>query len=159
MTRPQVGAAVAAIIERVAAHYGMSADDIRSERRDAPTVWARHVAMWLARETTCYSLPRLGRLFGARDHSTVLHAVRRIDMMRDADADVLAELDGMLAQIAPICRPLVTDDAAIQLAANLLACAPAARAATGEQLGLLAQALLRRAETDASPKSEETIHA
>src|SRR5262249_25668251 len=60
-------------------HYGVSITERLSPRRHAAIVWARHIAMYLAREHTLHSLPEIARLFGGRNHTTVLHAVRRID--------------------------------------------------------------------------------
>jgi Bacterial dnaA protein helix-turn-helix len=60
-------------------HYGVGTADMLSRRRQPAIVWARHVAMYLTRAHTLGSLPEIARLFGGRDHTTVLHAVRRID--------------------------------------------------------------------------------
>ena len=53
--------------------------DILSARRDARLVRVRHVIMWLAKRFTLHSLPDIGRALGNRDHTTVLHGVRKID--------------------------------------------------------------------------------
>lgn len=64
---------------RVAAFVGgVSIDDLRSERRDMQVARVRQVAMWLARTFTRASLPEIGRQFGGRDHTTTLHAVRKL---------------------------------------------------------------------------------
>lgn len=66
-------------IRRVtASHYGISQADILSQRRTAATVLARQVAMYLCKTLTVRSLPEIGRHFGNRDHTTVLHSVRKI---------------------------------------------------------------------------------
>jgi chromosomal replication initiator protein len=52
--------------------------DLKSARRDKHVVRARHVAMFLCRELTTHSLPAIGRSFGMRDHTTVMHALRRV---------------------------------------------------------------------------------
>ena len=57
--------------------------ELRSARRQAPVVRARQVGMWLAREFTGRSLPEIGRQFGGRDHTTVLHAVRKVGAVAD----------------------------------------------------------------------------
>lgn len=71
----------------VALHYRMARDDLLSERRFKELVRARAVAMYLARHLTLKSLPEIANFFGGRDHSTVLHAVRRVDerMRRDPE--------------------------------------------------------------------------
>src|SRR5262249_54249260 len=58
-------------------HFGVSTDELVSSARSARVAWPRQVAMYLARELTGASLPSIGREFGGRDHTTVLHACRR----------------------------------------------------------------------------------
>jgi chromosomal replication initiator protein len=58
-------------------HFGLSPDELLSSARVARIAWPRQVAMYLARELTGESLPAIGRHFGGRDHTTVLHAWRR----------------------------------------------------------------------------------
>jgi chromosomal replication initiator protein len=69
-------------------HYGMKQVDLLSERRNRAIARPRQAAMWLAKQLTTRSLPDIGRRFGGRDHTTVLHAVRRIEALR-ADDPVL----------------------------------------------------------------------
>lgn len=76
------------IMAAVARFYGVSVNDLKSDRRTANVVRPRHVAMHLVKHLTGKSLPTIGRLFGDRDHTTVLHAVRRIEA-RLAAGDVL----------------------------------------------------------------------
>jgi chromosomal replication initiator protein len=59
------------------AHFGVSMQELLSSTRSAHIAWPRQVAMYLARELTTESLPSIGRRFGGRDHTTVLHAWRR----------------------------------------------------------------------------------
>jgi len=68
-------------------HFGVSSEELTSASRGARVVWPRQLAMYLARELTEESLPAIGREFGGRDHSTVLHAWRRARAKIDADAD------------------------------------------------------------------------
>jgi chromosomal replication initiator protein len=63
----------------VATRYNVSRADILSERRTAAVVKPRQIAMYLAKALTPRSLPEIGRRFGGRDHTTVLHAVRKIE--------------------------------------------------------------------------------
>jgi chromosomal replication initiator protein len=62
-----------------AATFGVTVRDIVSQRRNADAVMARQCGMWLARRLTELSLPQIGRLFGGRDHTTVLHAISRVE--------------------------------------------------------------------------------
>jgi chromosomal replication initiation ATPase DnaA len=80
-------------IQRAAArHFGVELNDIRSDRRDRKTALARHVAMYLARDLTLKSFQEIGSLFGARDHSTVVHGVRRIEAKLPFDAELTADV-------------------------------------------------------------------
>lgn len=63
----------------VAKASGVTVDDILGSRRQIEVVIARQVAMWFAKHETNLSFPALGRLFGGRDHTTILHACRKID--------------------------------------------------------------------------------
>ncbi|HZV18865.1 MAG TPA: chromosomal replication initiator protein DnaA [Sphingobium sp.] len=77
-----------------AAHYRIDASEMRSHRRARAVARPRQVAMYLAKKLTPRSLPEIGRVFGGRDHSTVIHAVRTIEAMRrdnpEMDADIRA---------------------------------------------------------------------
>jgi chromosomal replication initiator protein len=78
-------------IQRVVARqYNVSRSDLLSSRRTANVVRPRQIAMYLAKTLTLRSLPEIGRRFGGRDHTTVLHAVRKIEGLVDNDT-VLAE--------------------------------------------------------------------
>jgi chromosomal replication initiator protein len=67
-------------------HFGLSSDELLSKARVTRVAWPRQVAMYLARELTGESLPAIGREFGGRDHTTVLHACRRTSARIAADA-------------------------------------------------------------------------
>ncbi|CAN1484447.1 DnaA ATPase involved in DNA replication initiation [Rhabdaerophilaceae bacterium] len=77
----------------VANHYNVSRADILSSRRTAVVVRPRQIAMYLAKSLTLRSLPEIGRRFGGRDHTTVLHAVRKIEGMVAADTELATEID------------------------------------------------------------------
>jgi chromosomal replication initiator protein len=73
-----VGAHTVAEIQAAACeHFGLSTEELLSRARTARIAWPRQVAMYLARELTGESLPAIGRHFGGRDHTTILHAWRR----------------------------------------------------------------------------------
>lgn len=87
--------AVEDIQERVAAAFGISRSDLTSSTRAAVPLRARQVAILLTREATDLSLPEIGRLYGGRDHSTVLNALRRVEANIGQDpnlAERVAEL-------------------------------------------------------------------
>jgi len=74
-------------------HYGMKQADLLSERRNRAIARPRQAAMWLAKQLTTRSLPDIGRRFGGRDHTTVLHAVRRIEALRAEDSTLNHDLE------------------------------------------------------------------
>jgi chromosomal replication initiator protein len=82
-TRPSVRA----IQEQTAAAFGLSVEELLSSSRSGAVAWPRQVAMYLARELTDQTLPAIGRAFGGRNHTTVLHAYRRTAERIAADPD------------------------------------------------------------------------
>ncbi len=68
----------AAIIAQTAAYFGLTIDDLCGSSRSRVLVTARQIAMYLCRELTDLSLPKIGQQFGGRDHTTVMHANRKI---------------------------------------------------------------------------------
>jgi len=67
------------ILRIISRHFGVSKGDLLSQRRHRSVVWPRQIGMYLAKQLTARSLPEIGRRFGNRDHTTVLHAIRKID--------------------------------------------------------------------------------
>jgi len=81
-------------IQRVVArHYNVSKADLLSSRRTRTIVRPRQVAMYLAKVLTPRSLPEIGRRFGGRDHTTVLHAVRKIEDLIQGDKTLAEEIE------------------------------------------------------------------
>lgn len=79
----------------VSSHFEMKPIDLVSARRAVVVARPRQIAMYLAKRLTTRSLPEIGRKFGGRDHSTVIHAVRRIEELRGTDR----ELDGAVRSL------------------------------------------------------------
>jgi len=77
----------------VAKHYNVSRADVLSSRRTQTVVRPRQVAMYLSKQMTLRSLPEIGRRFGGRDHTTVLHAVRKIDDLAKRDQALADEIE------------------------------------------------------------------
>ncbi len=77
----------------VASHYNVSRADILSARRNACVVRPRQIAMFLSKALTPRSLPEIGRRFGGRDHTTVLHAVRKIDGLTKREPSLSEEIE------------------------------------------------------------------
>jgi chromosomal replication initiator protein len=76
------------IQKTVADHYKIKVADMYSKRRPNNIAMPRQVAMYLAKELTQKSLPEIGELFGGRDHTTVLHAVRKVGKQRQMDTEL-----------------------------------------------------------------------
>jgi len=83
----------------VARHYNVSRGDLLSARRTANVVRPRQIAMYLAKTMTLRSLPEIGRRFGGRDHTTVLHAVRKIEHLVGNDQSLADEIDSLKRQL------------------------------------------------------------
>ena len=83
----------------VARHYNVSRSDLLSSRRTANVVRPRQIAMYLAKTLTLRSLPEIGRRFGGRDHTTVLHAVRKIEGLIGVDNTLAAEIEVLKSQL------------------------------------------------------------
>jgi chromosomal replication initiator protein len=77
----------------VASHFNVSRGDILSARRTASVVRPRQIAMYLSKLLTPRSLPEIGRRFGGRDHTTVLHAVRKITGLLTTDGTLSEEIE------------------------------------------------------------------
>jgi chromosomal replication initiator protein len=87
-------------IQRVVARqYNVSRSDLLSSRRTANVVRPRQVAMYLAKTLTLRSLPEIGRRFGGRDHTTVLHAVRKIEGLVGNDTSLAQEIEVLKRQL------------------------------------------------------------
>lgn len=85
------------IQKAVCKHYGVELSDMLSHRRTANIVKPRQVAMFLCKELTVRSLPEIGRRFGGRDHTTVIHSIKRVRRLMLSDAD-LAHAVAMLQE-------------------------------------------------------------
>ena len=80
----------------VAEYYKIKVADVLSKRRSRSVARPRQVAMALSKELTNHSLPEIGDAFGGRDHTTVLHATRKIAELRETDADIREDYKNLL---------------------------------------------------------------
>jgi len=80
----------------VAEYYKIKISDLLSKRRSRSVARPRQVAMALSKELTNHSLPEIGDAFGGRDHTTVLHACRKIAELRELDADIREDYKNLL---------------------------------------------------------------
>ena len=81
------------IQRRVAEHFNIRMADMHSPRRARAIARPRQVAMYLCKQLTARSLPEIGRKFGGRDHTTVMHAVRRVEELSQMDAALAEDVD------------------------------------------------------------------
>ncbi len=81
------------ILRIVSRHYKVPRNDLLSSRRSRDVVRPRQIAMYLAKSLTSRSLPEIGRRFGGRDHTTVLHSVRKVEQMIKDDGDLAQEIE------------------------------------------------------------------
>jgi chromosomal replication initiator protein len=87
------------IQRKVSDHYRIRQSEMTSARRAREVARPRQIAMYLAKQLTPRSLPEIGRRFGGRDHTTVIHAVRQIEKLRKADAELDADVRLLLRQL------------------------------------------------------------
>ena len=74
-------------------HYNIRLSDMIGPKRVRTFARPRQVAMYLCKQMTSRSLPEIGRRFGGRDHTTVMHGVKRIDELRHQDAQIAEDLE------------------------------------------------------------------
>ncbi len=90
---------ISEILDAAAREFGVERRELLSRDRRATVATARQVAMYLARELTDHSLPEIGRGMGGRSHTTVLHAVNRIDAAVNSDPTVQSAVDNLRRQL------------------------------------------------------------
>jgi len=81
------------IQRRVAEHFNIKLAEMTSSRRARAVARPRQVAMYLAKQLTSRSLPEIGRKFGGRDHTTVIHAVKKIEELIETDSALAEDVE------------------------------------------------------------------
>ncbi len=81
------------IQRRVAEHFNIKMGEMQSARRARVVARPRQVAMYLAKQLTSRSLPEIGRKFGGRDHTTVIHAVKKIEELSASDTALAEDVE------------------------------------------------------------------
>jgi chromosomal replication initiator protein len=97
--RPAAATSVEEIQERVSERFGISRAELIGSSRASTPLRARQVAIFLTREMTDLSLPQIGRLYGGRDHSTVLNSLRRLEASLTGDAELAAKVEELRGAI------------------------------------------------------------
>ena len=87
------------ILSETASYFGVGVDDLRSQNRSRPIVQARQIAMYLVRDLTDLSLPKVGELFGGRDHTTVLHACQKVVRQLSEKRQVYHQIQDLTGRI------------------------------------------------------------
>jgi chromosomal replication initiator protein len=87
------------IQETVGARFHVKIADLKSRRRSKTLVHPRQIAMYLCRELTDSSYPEIGRQFGGKDHTTIIHACKQVIKAKDNDSALSATLDSLKEQI------------------------------------------------------------
>ena len=87
------------IQKTVAAYYKIRLTDMKSAKRSRVISHPRQIAMYLCKNLTGHSYPAIGHQFGGRDHTTVLHAVRKVDERRESDPVLAEELESLTAML------------------------------------------------------------
>ncbi|MGH2757942.1 MAG: chromosomal replication initiator protein DnaA [Actinomycetota bacterium] len=87
------------ILAETAAYFGVTTDDLRSQNRSRPIVQARQMAMYLVRDLTDLSLPKIGEVFGGRDHTTVLHACQKVVRQLSEKRQVYHQIQDLTTRI------------------------------------------------------------
>lgn len=79
----------------VANNFDITVIDMVSARRTKHLILPRHIALYLAKTLTKFSYPVIGRYFGGRDHSTIIHAVEKIEARMESEQDLKRTIDGL----------------------------------------------------------------
>jgi chromosomal replication initiator protein len=87
------------IQETVVGRFNMKASDMKARKRTDAVAFPRQIAMYLSRELTPASLPEIGNAFGGRDHTTVIHAINKIEQKMKQDPDLAANIESLIQQV------------------------------------------------------------
>jgi len=87
------------IQKKISLHFQIRISDLKSKKKNKAFITPRHTAMYLARQLTGLSLPEIGRCFGGRDHSTVLHAIHKVENMAGEKPDFQMMLDRLTKEL------------------------------------------------------------
>jgi len=100
--KPKVSSAkdIAAIQRKVCEEFGTTLEDLTSHKRTTDLVWARQTAIYLCRELTSESLPKIGTEFGGRSHSTVMHAYRQVKARIDSEEATRKVIDRLASTLS-----------------------------------------------------------
>jgi chromosomal replication initiator protein len=81
------------IIRAVSNYYGLKPGQLKSKNNSRAIARPRQIAMYVTKQLTSLSLPQIGKDFGGKHHTTVLHSIRKIDSLRKKDPDILTAIN------------------------------------------------------------------
>jgi chromosomal replication initiator protein len=84
----------------VAERFGITIEQLLSSNRQKRFAWPRHLAIALCKDLSSLSLIDIGKSFGGRDHTTIMHACRKIELLREQDAEVAKEYNMLTRQLS-----------------------------------------------------------
>lgn len=87
--------------QTVAAHFGVNVTDLLSRRRDPKSVLPRHIAIYVLKNVSTLSLPDMGRRMGGRDHTTIYHALNKIEAMIARDPEIKKTVETLIRECTP----------------------------------------------------------
>jgi len=99
MDAPEKRLSIETVQKFVADHYKVKISDLKARNNSRSVTTPRQVAMYLAKLLTSSSLPEIGRGFGGKHHSTVIHSIRKVEMDRKADSDFDRLLNSLIASL------------------------------------------------------------
>ncbi len=84
-------------------YFNVSKADLISNKRSQSIVYPRHIAVYLSRELTDLSLPKIGSSFGGRDHSTIMHSISKVEKMMNESRDIYNQVREITSKIKSAC--------------------------------------------------------
>jgi chromosomal replication initiator protein len=87
------------IVKKVSSHFNIKISDIKSPKRLKAVVLPRQIAMYLSRQLTSSSYPEIGERFGGKDHSTIIHAIRKIEKLREEDFQLSSTIENLKKEL------------------------------------------------------------
>ena len=98
-TDPNASVSSEAILRAVASFYSLKPAQLRAKNNSRPIAEPRQIAMYICKELTKESLPQIGRDFGGKHHTTVLHSIRKIESLRKKDAEISAAVNAIIKSL------------------------------------------------------------
>lgn len=87
------------IVKKVSLHFNIKVSDIKSAKRLKAVVLPRQIAMYISRQLTSSSYPEIGDRFGGKDHSTIIHAIRKIEKLMEADFQLKSTIENLKKEL------------------------------------------------------------